>query len=156
MDRRVTLPKARPTRMRFSSVTLPSVMMRPRLCTDASRRIATQRIQNASVWGGCKVKFRHLPFKIIVNVLPWQEKHDGVKIGDQLQVEKSFVLFFKTIVFNALIPNILLSWLSDEQKYIFSHLKSADFETVCDWSTSPWRNNLDIPWCNNLVMNLMT
>ena len=37
---------------------------------------------------------------------------------DQLQVEKSFVLFFKTIVFNALIPNILLSRLSDEQKCI--------------------------------------
>ena len=72
---------------------------------------------------------------------------------DQLQVEKSFVLFFKTIVFNALIPNILLSRLSDEQKCIFSHLKSVDFETVCDWSTSSWRNNLDTPWCNNLVCN---
>ena len=35
---------------------------------------------------------------------------------DQLQVETIFVLFFKTIVFNALIPNILLSRLSDEQK----------------------------------------
>ena len=70
--------------------------------------------------------------------------------------KKSFVLFFKTIVFNALIPNILLSRLSDEQKCIFSHLKSADFETVCDWSTSPWRNNLDIPWCFNLVITLMT
>ena len=57
---------------------------------------------------------------------------------DQLQVEKGFVLFLKTIVFNALIPNILLSRLSDEQKCIFSHLMSADFETVCDWSTSPW------------------
>ena len=33
--------------------------------------------------------------------------------------KKSFVLFSKTIVFNALIPNILLSWLSDEQKCIF-------------------------------------
>ena len=32
---------------------------------------------------------------------------------------KSFVLFFKAIVFNALIPNILLSRLSDEQKCIF-------------------------------------
>ena len=61
--------------------------------------------------------------------------------------------FFKTIVFNALIPNILLSRLSDEQKCIFSHLKSADFETFCDWSTSSWRNNLDTPWCNNLVCN---
>ena len=30
--------------------------------------------------------------------------------------KKSFVLFFKTIVFNALIPNILLSRLSEEQK----------------------------------------
>ena len=58
-------------------------------------------------------------------------------IIDQLQVEKTFVLFFETIVFNALIPNILLSRLFDEQKCIFSHLKSADFETVCDWSTSP-------------------
>ena len=35
----------------------------------------------------------------------------------------------------------------------FSHLKSADFETFCDWSTSPWRNNLDAPRCNNLVCN---
>ena len=35
----------------------------------------------------------------------------------------------------------------------FPHLKSADFETVCDWSTSSWRNNLDTPWCNNLVCN---
>ena len=35
----------------------------------------------------------------------------------------------------------------------FSHLKSADFKTFCDWSTSPWRNNLDTPWCNNLVCN---
>ena len=35
-----------------------------------------------------------------------------------------------------------------------SHLKSADFETVCDWSISPWRNNLDIPWFNNLVITL--
>ena len=61
--------------------------------------------------------------------------------------------FFKTIVFNALIPNILLSRLSDEQKCIFSHLKSVDFETFCDWSTSSWRNNLDTPWCNNLVCN---
>ena len=70
---------------------------------------------------------------------------------DQLQDEKKkcFVLFFKTIVFNALIPKILLSRLSDEQKYIFSHLKSADFETVCDWSISPWRNILAIPWCNH-------
>ena len=34
-----------------------------------------------------------------------------------------------------------------------SHLKSADFEKVCDWSTSSWRNNLGIPWCNNLVPN---
>ena len=67
--------------------------------------------------------------------------------------KKSFVLFLKTIVFNALIPNILLSRLSDEQKCIFSHLKPADFETVCDWSTSSWRNNLDTPWCNNLVCN---
>ena len=33
---------------------------------------------------------------------------------DQLQVEKSFVLFFKTIVFNALISNILHLRLSDE------------------------------------------
>ena len=60
----------------------------------------------------------------------------GPVLIDQLQVEKSFVLFLKTIVFNALIPNILPSRLSDEQKCIFSHLKSADFETVCDWSTS--------------------
>ena len=73
-------------------------------------------------------------------------------IIDQLQVEKSFVLFFKTIVFNALIPNILLSRLSDEQKCIFFRI----FETVYDWSISPWRNNLDIPWCNNLVITLMT
>ena len=36
-----------------------------------------------------------------------------------------------------------------------SHLKSADFETVCDWSTSPWRNNLDIPWCNNLANKIL-
>ena len=35
----------------------------------------------------------------------------------------------------------------------FSHLKSADFETFCDWSTSSWRNNLDTPWCNSLVCN---
>ena len=35
----------------------------------------------------------------------------------------------------------------------YSHLKSADFETFCDWSTSSWRNNLDTPWCNNLVCN---
>ena len=35
----------------------------------------------------------------------------------------------------------------------FSHLKSADFETFCDWSTSSWRNNLDTPWCNNFVCN---
>ena len=74
------------------------------------------------------------------------ERADGTI--DQLQVEKSSVLFFKTIVFNALIPNILLSRLSDEQKMHFSHLKPADFETVYDWSISPWRNNLDIPWCN--------
>ena len=67
--------------------------------------------------------------------------------------KKSFVLFLKTIVFNALIPNILLSRLSDEQKCIFLHLKSADFETSCDWPTSSWRNNLDTPWCNNLVCN---
>ena len=65
-------------------------------------------------------------------------------------------IFFKTIVFNALIQNILLSRLSDEQKCIFSHLNSADFETVRDLSTSPWRNNLDIPWCNSLVITLMT
>ena len=38
---------------------------------------------------------------------------------DRLQVEKSSVLFCKTIVFNALIPNILLSRLSDERKRIF-------------------------------------
>ena len=38
---------------------------------------------------------------------------------DQLQVEKGFVLFLQTIVFNALIPDILLSRLSDEQKCIF-------------------------------------
>ena len=37
--------------------------------------------------------------------------------------------------------------------HFFSHLKSADFETFCDWSTSSWRNNLDTPWCNNLVCN---
>ena len=37
--------------------------------------------------------------------------------------------------------------------HFFSHLKSADFETFCDWSTSWWRNNLDTPWCNNLVFN---
>ena len=38
---------------------------------------------------------------------------------DQLLVEKKFRFIFKTIVFNALIPNILLSRLSDEQKFIF-------------------------------------
>ena len=69
---------------------------------------------------------------------------------------KKFRFIFLTIVFNALIPNTLLSWLSDEQKCIFSHLKSADFETVCDWSMSLWRNNLDISWCDNLVITLMT
>ena len=35
----------------------------------------------------------------------------------------------------------------------FSHLKSADFETFCDWSTSSWRNNFYTPWCNNLFCN---
>ena len=35
----------------------------------------------------------------------------------------------------------------------FSQQKSADFKKVCDWSTSSWRNNLGIPWCNNLVPN---
>ena len=38
-------------------------------------------------------------------------------------------------------------------KNAFFHLKSADFETVCNWSTSSWRNNLGIPWCNNIVPN---
>ena len=56
---------------------------------------------------------------------------------DQLQVEKKFRFIFKTIAFNALIPNNLLSRLSDEQNAFFSHLKSADFETGCDWSMSP-------------------
>ena len=80
----------------------------------------------------------------MVDILPISTDSAELSI-DQLQVEKSSVLFFKTIVFNAMIPNILLSRLFDEQKCIFSHLKSADFETVCDWSISPWRNNLDIP-----------
>ena len=37
--------------------------------------------------------------------------------------------------------------------FFFSHLKSADSETCCDWSTSSWRNNLNTPWYNNLVYN---
>ena len=48
-------------------------------------------------------------------------------IIDQLQVQKSFVLFLKTIVFNALIPNILLSRLSDEQKCIYFASKVGRF-----------------------------
>ena len=47
--------KARSTRMRFSCVALRSVTMRPRICMDASGWIATQRMKNASVWGGGKV-----------------------------------------------------------------------------------------------------
>ena len=46
---------------------------------------------------------------------------------DQLQVEKSLVLFFETIVFNALIPNILLSRLFYEQKCIFFASKVGRF-----------------------------
>ena len=46
---------------------------------------------------------------------------------DQLQVEKRVVLFFKTIVFSALIPNILLSRLFDEQKCIFFVSKVGRF-----------------------------
>ena len=46
---------------------------------------------------------------------------------DQLQVEKSSVSFFKTIVFNAVIPNIILSRLSDEQKCIFFGSKVGRF-----------------------------
>ena len=38
--------------MRFWSVSVRSVTMRPRICMDASWRIATQRMKNASVWGG--------------------------------------------------------------------------------------------------------
>ena len=44
---------------------------------------------------------------------------EGTPWIDQLQVEKSSILLFKTIVFKALISNILLSRLSDEQKCIF-------------------------------------
>ena len=42
-----------------------------------------------------------------------------IVIIDQLQFEKVPFYFLKTIVFNALIPNILLSRLSDQQKFIF-------------------------------------
>ena len=43
-----------PTRMRFSCVALWSVTMRLRICMDASWRIATQRMKNASVRVGPK------------------------------------------------------------------------------------------------------
>ena len=60
-------------------------------------------------------------------VSDYQLKIATQSVIDQLQVEKSFVLFFKTIVFNALIPNILLSRLSDEQKCIFFASKVGRF-----------------------------
>ena len=62
--------------------------------------------------------------------------------------------------FQSAIPNRI--WVIDEKppgggpkgpSPIRSRVKSADFETFCDWSTSSWRNNLDTPWCNNLVCN---
>ena len=46
------LSKTRPTRMRFSCLALRSVAMRPRICMDASWRIPTERMKNASVCVG--------------------------------------------------------------------------------------------------------
>ena len=72
---------------------------------------------------------------------------------DQLQVEKVSFYFLKRY-FSTRWFRISYSHDSPMSKNtFFSHLKSADFETVCDWSTSSWRNNLDTSWCNNLVCN---
>ena len=68
--------KARPTRMRFSCVALRSVTMRPCIYVDASWRIASKRMKNASVWGRGKFTATKNPVFVLSRNIQAQYSRD--------------------------------------------------------------------------------